>query len=169
MKHRTHVLAVALAAVLAAPAAGAQAAQAQPAARASAPAPRAQAAQGQPAPARAAAPAPARVDATFVAWDLDHNGALSLQEFTAGWHRLRQAAAEERLRAQFHAVDADRNGAIGAGEYGQLQLVKAAGKSAPPLSAFDADGNRQLEFAEYMALVRKLATVPAREPAPATR
>lgn len=153
MMSRTRVLAAAsvvLAAVLAAPAATAQAVPATPAPR-------------------AAAPAPAGVEATFAAWDLDRNGALSPQEFTAGWQRLRQNAAEARLRAQFHAVDADRNGTIGAGEYGKLQLVKAAGKSAPPLSAFDANRNQQLEFAEYMALVRKLATAPARKPATATR
>jgi hypothetical protein len=36
-------------------------------------------------------------------------------------------------------------------------LVKNAGKAAPPLARFDADGDGKLEFAEYVRLVETLA------------
>jgi hypothetical protein len=43
-------------------------------------------------------------------------------------------------------------------------LVRQAGKAAPPLSAFDADGDRLLGFSEYVALVRRLAPAPGATP-----
>jgi hypothetical protein len=109
------------------------------------------------------APAPARTsqtgaDAAFAAWDVDHNGNLSRQEFGNGWEKVRRTAeVEARLRKQFVAVDVNRNGAIDPAEYGTLILVKNAGKSAPPLSNFDASKDGKLQLAEYLRLVQILA------------
>jgi len=109
---------------------------------------------GQP---TAATAATSPADAAFAAWDADRDGTLSRKEFRAGWTRLlREGARQSRLRRQFEAVDADHDGAVGAGEYPSLLLVRQAGKAAPPLSAFDADRNGRLEFAEYTVLVRRL-------------
>jgi hypothetical protein len=111
-------------------------------------------------PAKASSAA-SRVDATFGAWDTNKDRMLSLAEFEAGWAGLERATmVEMRLRQQFHAVDADKSGALESGEYANLVLVKRAGKAAPPLSAFDANKDQRLQFAEYLDLVRKLGTRP---------
>lgn len=105
-------------------------------------------------------------DAVFAAWDTDHDGMLSRAEFDRAWEGLRERAearVESRLREQFDKVDANRNGAVDAGEYGHLVLVQRAGKSAPPLSAFDADHDGRLAFGEYLTLVGRLAAT-ARAP-----
>lgn len=124
--------------------------------------------QGAPVKAAAAAPAaivpesiPPQVDATFAIWDVDHDKALSLQEFRNGWLQLRQRVEiDQRMQRQFHAMDANRDGALDAGEYANLLLVKSAGKSAPPLSTFDANKDRKLNYAEYADLVNRLARAP---------
>jgi hypothetical protein len=104
----------------------------------------------------AAAPSPAAP--VFAALDTDHDGALSAREFAAGYADLQRAIAlGVRLREQFRTVDTDHSGALEAGEYAALVLVRAAGASAPPLAAFDADADHRLDFAEYVALVRRLA------------
>ena len=88
----------------------------------------------QASPLRAEA-SPPQVDATFAAWDRDHNGVLSLQEFRDGSRGMRRmAGVRGRLHQQFEAVDADGNDAIDAAEYGNLLLGKRAGKGAPPLA-----------------------------------
>ncbi len=107
-----------------------------------------------------------QVDAVFKAWDRDGNGALSKNEFENGYANLRRAGEiQGRLRHQFDVVDANNNGAIDAGEYGNLVLVKQAGKSAPPLSTFDANKNQRLEFAEYVAAVRRMSAQRTAAPA----
>ena len=109
------------------------------------------------------APAPVKAqtnaaDAAFKAWDVDHNGNLSLQEFRTGWEQVRRATQmEARLRRQFVSIDSNKNGGIDPAEYGNLLLVKDAGKSAPPLSSFDANKNGKLEMGEYLKLVETLA------------
>ncbi len=122
----------------------------------------------KPTPAQAAAQqVPPEIDTAFQAWDVDHNGTLSLQEFRNGWLALRRTAEmQARLREQFHKLDANGNDALEANEYANLVLVKQAGKSAPPLSAFDANKNQRLEFGEYVELIRRLAAQPS---APATK
>jgi hypothetical protein len=131
----------------------------------------AQAAATRPAAATADKTVPPEVDAAFAAWDLDKNGALSLNEFRSGWVALRRAGElQARLRTQFHTVDANKNDAIDASEYGSLVLVKRAGKSAPPLSTFDTNKDQRLEFGEYVELVQRLAAAEqAASPAPAPR
>lgn len=115
-----------------------------------------------------AEPSPPQVDATFAAWDRDHNGVLSLQEFRDGSRGMRRmAGVRGRLHQQFEAVDADGNDAIDAGEYGNLLLVKRAGTGAPLLSTFDADRNQRLDFAEYLALVSHLGERRTATPRPA--
>jgi Ca2+-binding EF-hand superfamily protein len=122
----------------------------------------------KPTPAQAAAQqVPPEIDTAFQAWDVDHNGTLSLQEFRNGWLALRRTAEmQARLREQFHKLDANGNDALEANEYANLVLVKQAGKSAPPLSAFDTNKNQRLEFGEYVELIRRLAAQPS---APATK
>ena len=132
-------------------------------AQASAPAPAPQASRLR------AEPSPPQVDATFAAWDRDHNGMLSLQEFRDGSRGMRRmAGVRGRLHQQFEAVDADGDEAIDAAEYGNLLLVKRAGKGAPPLSTFDADKDQRLDFAEYLALVSHLGERRTATPRPAT-
>ena len=117
----------------------------------------------------AAEPVPPRVDATFRLWDQDRNGVLSLQEFRAGSASLRrEGVRQSRQRAQFDKVDANNNGAIDASEYQGMLLVERAGKTAPALSAFDANRNARLEFVEYQDLVRRLAPQRARRQPAAT-
>jgi Ca2+-binding EF-hand superfamily protein len=104
----------------------------------------------------------AGIDAAFKAWDGNHDGFLSQAEFRAGMgaaqHRARERAAlAARLREQFEKVDANHDGGIDAGEYANLMLVHDAGKAAPALSSFDRNGDQRLEFAEYLALVGRLA------------
>lgn len=101
---------------------------------------------------------PNPADTTFTAWDTDHNGSLSQQEFRTGWVQARQALeVQARLRQQFAALDTNKNGAIDASEYGNLLLIKQAGKAAPPLATFDANKDGKLQPAEYLLLVSKLA------------
>ena len=95
----------------------------------------------------------------FDALDVDRNGTLSREEFQAGYLGLqRQITIQVQLRARFDALDGNQDGAIDAREYPQLELIKGAGKAAPPLSDFDIDHSRSLSFAEYGTLVRRLAS-----------
>lgn len=114
---------------------------------------------------------PPEIDAVFAAWDLDKNGALSLNEFRSGWVALRRAGEmQARLRTQFHTVDANKNDAIDASEYGNLVLIQRAGKSAPPLSTFDTNKDQRLEFDEYVELVQRMAAAEREaSPAPAPK
>lgn len=108
-----------------------------------------------PAPVRAE---PAGADVAFAAWDVDHNGNLSRQEFSNGWEQVRRATElQGRLRQQFAVVDINKSGAIEPVEFSSLILVKEAGKSAPPFSSFDANKDGKLQFGEYLKLVQTLA------------
>lgn len=123
--------------------------------------------QAQPGTAPAAAAVAGQrervVDATFKAWDADHDGMLSQDEFRQGWSSVRRRAedkVEASLRAQFDKVDANHDGAIDGTEYGHLMLVQRAGKSAPALATFDRNADGRLGFEEYLAMVAKLAVAP---------
>lgn len=101
---------------------------------------------------------PTGADAAFAAWDVDRNGSLSPQEFRNGWEQVRRASQlEAQLRRQFIAIDVNKNGAIDPSEYSTLILIKNAGKSAPPLSTFDANKDGKLQLGEYLKLVQTLA------------
>lgn len=101
---------------------------------------------------------PNPADATFAAWDTDNNGSLSPQEFRTGWQQARQTLqVQARLRQQFATIDANKSGAIEASEYGNLLLIKQAGKAAPPLARFDANKDGKLQQGEYVQLVSTLA------------
>lgn len=162
MNARPVLLAAGLAGACLAGQAGAVAgAQAQPAQQA----PRA----SRAAAATRAAGSDATLDALFKAWDTDHDGRLSPTEFNARMaaYRRRVEAGTElavRLREQFDKVDADRNEAIDAGEYPSLLLVRQRGKAAPALAAFDRNGDQRLQFAEYVALVARLAPAQRTQP-----
>jgi Ca2+-binding EF-hand superfamily protein len=139
-------------------------------ARAQVPAKAPQAAARPAAPAVKAPPVGAAIDAAFKAWDSDHDGALSLAEFRAGMDALRRRTEEKatvaRLREQFDKIDANHDGGLDASEYASLLLVRDAGRNAPELSAFDRNDDRRLQFAEYLALVARLAPAqqqPARK------
>ena len=106
-----------------------------------------------PAPLGALAPPSAGPNALFASWDKDHNKLLSLDEFKAGW----QAALMLRqLRENFIAKDINKNGSLDAAEYANLDLIKQAGKSAPPMSAFDSDKSQSLDFKEYVGMVNAM-------------
>lgn len=114
--------------------------------------------QGKPAPAQKAQAAADPAAAMFKAWDKNSDGQLSLTEFRAGWQQAQTVAkTQAALGRQFAALDANHDRAIDAGEYGNLLLVKNAGKAAPPLARFDANADGKLEFAEYVKLVETLA------------
>jgi hypothetical protein len=99
--------------------------------------------------------------ALFKAWDTDGDGRLSPSEFRAGReHAQALARAQAALARQFAAIDANRDRAIDAGEYARLVLIRQAGKAAPPLARFDADGDGGLAFSEYVKLVEALAPRP---------
>jgi hypothetical protein len=92
-------------------------------------------------------------DALFTQWDTNHDRMLSPAEFNAGWQGLQANAAVHRLHEQFAALDTDKSGSLDAAEYAHLELIKHAGASAPPMSAFDADKNQRLDFKEYVNVV----------------
>ena len=118
------------------------------------------AAQTAPAPAKPAQAAAAQDPAAeaFKAWDKDRNGSLSLVEFRTGWQQVQRVAEmQARLRNQFGTVDLNKNNAIDPAEYGNLVLVKQAGKNAPQMSVFDANRDGKLGFGEYVRLVQALA------------
>jgi hypothetical protein len=118
----------------------------------------AQAQQGKPAAAPQAQAAADPAAAMFKAWDKNSDGQLSLVEFRSGWQQAQAVAkTQAALGRQFATLDANHDRAIDAGEYGNLLLVKNAGKAAPPLARFDGNGNGRLEFAEYVKLVETLA------------
>jgi Ca2+-binding EF-hand superfamily protein len=115
-------------------------------------------AQSQPAtrvPATAPA-SPVGPDALFDSWDKDHNKALSLDEFKAGLQQAQTASALRQLHDNFVAKDTNKNGSLDAAEYANLELIKQAGTSAPPMTAFDADKSQGLDFKEYVAMVNAL-------------
>lgn len=116
-----------------------------------------------------AAPTQAAADpaaALFKAWDKGGDGQLSLAEFRAGWQQAQAAAkVEAALGRQFAALDGNHDRAIDASEYGNLVLVKNAGKAAPPLARFDANADGKLEFAEYVKLVQAMAPQAAHKAA----
>ncbi|WP_240125672.1 EF-hand domain-containing protein [Thermomonas alba] len=115
-------------------------------------------AQTKPAAPAPSAAKPDPVAATFKAWDKNGDGQLSLAEFRAGWEQMQAALrVEQALRRQFATLDANHDGAIDASEYGNLVLIKQAGKAAPPLARFDANGDGKLDFSEYVKLVQALA------------
>lgn len=121
----------------------------------------------KPAASLRAEPVPPQVDAAFKAFDTDRNGSLSLAEFRAGWQTMRRGGAQtvqSRLQRQFEQLDANGNGGIDRTEYSNMVLVRRAGGAAPPFSEFDRDGSQKLEFAEYAALVQRLATRPTAAP-----
>ncbi|MDB6163909.1 MAG: hypothetical protein JWL98_1341, partial [Xanthomonadaceae bacterium] len=95
-------------------------------------------------------------DALFAHWDKDKNKALSLDEFKAGLQEMQNAAALRALHDNFVAHDTNKNNVLDATEYANLDLIKKAGTTAPPLSAFDADKNQGLDFKEYVGMVTKL-------------
>jgi len=107
-----------------------------------------------------AAPDPA--GEAFKAWDKDRNASLSLVEFRAGWQQVQRVAdVQARLRHQFGTVDVNRNNAIDPAEYGNLVLVKQAGKNAPQMSVFDGNRDGKLAFGEYVKLVQTLSAQQA--------
>lgn len=134
----------------------ANAAQAQP--RPATPAP----ANAPAAPAAPVQPAsgPGGPEALFATWDKDHNTLLSLDEFKAGWQAAQVALVLHQLRENFIAKDANKNGSLDAAEYANLELIKQAGKSAPPMSAFDSDKNQALDFKEYVGVVDAMMKNP---------
>jgi Ca2+-binding EF-hand superfamily protein len=122
-----------------------------------------QAAQPAQGAAQPAAQQPGGPDAVFALWDTDKNGSLSKDEFRVGWSNVRNEMVMQRLHAEFQARDIDKSGKLESGEFSNLVAVQKLGKSAPAMTAFDANKNGGLEFPEYVEFL-KAAT---RQAAPA--
>ena len=93
-------------------------------------------------------------DAVFANWDTDKNGTLSKDEFRVGWSNVRNEMVLARLHAEFESKDANKSGKLEQGEFASLTLVQRLGKSAPQMSAFDANKNAGLEFPEYIEFLK---------------
>ena len=93
----------------------------------------------------------------FDAWDADRDGVLSRAEFDNGWGAMAARNVAVRLRSQFDRLDRNSDGSLDGAEYAHLALVLQAGKAAPALEAFDADGDKRLQFNEYVSSVRTMA------------
>ena len=106
---------------------------------------------------------PDRMDKAFEAWDTDHNGVLSRAEFEAGWRAVVERGIAARLRAQFEKLDRNDDNGLDGAEYASLALVMQAGKDAPALAVFDANGDKRLQFDEYIASVRTLAAAARKQ------
>lgn len=119
-------------------------------------------ATGAGAQAQSQAPS-AGIDKAFEAWDTDHNGVISRAEFEAGWQGVIERGVAARLRAQFDKLDRNDDGGLDGAEYASLALVMKAGKDAPVLAAFDANGDKRLQFEEYVASVRTLAAAARKQ------
>ena len=111
----------------------------------------------KPAPAaQGQAAQPMGAEGLFQRWDTDKNGVLSQSEFKAGWTEVQAGMAMRKLHENFVAMDGNKSGFLEASEYANLELIKKAGKTAPLMSAFDADHNGKLDFKEYVSLVNTL-------------
>ena len=99
----------------------------------------------------------------FAAWDANHDGSISKEEFRAGFAQVRDAMTVQRLQMEFDRRDANGDGKLQANEYAQMMLVQRAGKNAPQMSAFDKDKSQALDFPEY---VDALKTLAKSQPAP---
>jgi len=103
------------------------------------------------------------MDKAFEAWDADHNGVISRAEFEKGWQGVIERGVAARLRAQFDKLDRNDDGGLDGAEYASLALVMQAGKDAPALAAFDSNGDKRLQFEEYVASVRTLAAAARKQ------
>lgn len=92
-------------------------------------------------------------EAIFARWDTDHNQVLTLAEFQIGWQQVQATMALRLLHDKFVAMDTHHTGCLDPAQYANLQLIKQAGQSAPPLSRFDTDKNGCLNFKEYVGMV----------------
>jgi len=117
-------------------------------------------AQTTPAVTTQAAQQPAGAVGIFSRWDKDKNNALSLVEFQAGWQEVETAMTVRKLQETFALKDANKSGSLEAAEYLNLDLIKKAGSSAPPMAGFDADKNQRLDFKEYVAMLDVLLQKP---------
>ena len=109
--------------------------------------------------AKPSAPAAAQTatpEAMFSRWDKDKNNALSQAEFKTGWQEVQANLVLRQLHENFVQMDANKSGSIEVLEYANLELVKKAGASAPPMSTFDLDKNQRLDFKEYVGMVRSM-------------
>ncbi len=95
-------------------------------------------------------------EAIFARWDKDKNNVLSLTEFKAGWQEVQANMVLRQLHDNFVAMDVNKSGFIEASEYGNLELVKKAGASAPPMSTFDLNKDQRLDFNEYVGMVKAM-------------
>jgi hypothetical protein len=95
-------------------------------------------------------------EAIFARWDKDKNNVLSMTEFKAGWQEVQANMILRQLHDNFVAMDVNKSGAIEAAEYANLELVKKAGASAPPMSTYDLNKDLRLDFNEYVAMVKSM-------------
>jgi hypothetical protein len=103
-------------------------------------------------------------DAVFAAWDKNHDGSLSKEEFHAGWSTARTDLVAQRLLAEFQRQDVNKSTKLEADEFANLLLVKRLGQSAPAMSGFDANKDNGLDFNEYLEFI-KVATRQLSAPA----
>jgi hypothetical protein len=117
--------------------------------------------QAQPRPSAAAPAAPAASqpvgsDEVFSRWDTDHNKSLSREEFKVGWDQVQANLLIFKLRETFASMDTNKDGVLEAPEYANLELVRKAGASAPPMSTFDTNKSQTLDFKEYVGFIKAM-------------
>jgi len=61
-----------------------------------------------------------------------------------------------KLRETFASMDTNKDGVLEAPEYANLELVRKAGASAPPMSTFDTNKSQTLDFKEYVGFIKAM-------------
>ena len=92
-------------------------------------------------------------EVTFDAWDKDHNGQLSREEFRAGWERAQQALQAGAPAPAFLHGGRQQERALEPAEYATSSSMKK--EADAPMSRFDSNKDGKLQFGEYLGWCRR--------------
>ena len=99
----------------------------------------------------------AGIDEMFKAMDRDGNKQLSYNEFkTAIVNERKQIVIIERLRADFTELDKNRSKSLDSAEFNAHPGMKTLSEPKPQLSQFDRNGDKKLDFAEYVGFIQQM-------------